>query len=71
MAHTAEKGEDTVRGRVESFVGTCAEQGQRRLSNLARSVEGQVKERPLPALLATAGAGLLLGFLISVMFVRR
>jgi len=44
--------------------GTQAyEQGRESLQSLNRSIEGQIRQRPLQALLVAGGIGVLLGFL--------
>jgi len=49
--------------QVKETITEYYEQGRESLKDLNQTMEAQIRERPLPALLVAGGIGLLLGFL--------
>lgn len=52
-------------GEARQVASDYYEQGRERVGELEQQVEGYVRQRPMTAILIAAGAGALLGFLLS------
>jgi ElaB/YqjD/DUF883 family membrane-anchored ribosome-binding protein len=63
VKETVQNVETQVRETMQTAGTQVYEQGRESLQDLNRTIEGQIRERPLQALLVAGGIGVLLGLL--------
>lgn len=61
LSQRAKEGMEVIRDAASGYI----DQGREKVAGLGRTVEGQVKEWPLSALLIATGVGLLLGIVLA------